>query len=69
MVHVGYAAAIVWVEEALGIRKTTHIHILYHFVKDIVGSSHVELVNMKLENNIANMFTKPLCKTIEVRRE
>lgn len=61
MLHVDNTAAITWVEKALAMKKAKHIHIPYHF-KDIVAKGAAKMVNINSEDNISDMFTKPLDK-------
>lgn len=36
------------------------IDIKYHYIKDEVASKHIELQSVSTEDNIADLFTKPL---------
>lgn len=40
--------------------RTKHIDTRYHFVKDLVSRNEVQLIYVETENNVADMFTKPL---------
>lgn len=41
-------------------KRTKHIDVKYHFVRDEVESKNVKLIYICSENQIADMFTKPL---------
>jgi len=47
-------------------RRTKHINIKHHFVKDQVKSGNAAFEYIPTTNNIANLFTKPLaCDKIQ----
>lgn len=43
--------------------RTKHIDVRYHFVKDMVDKRIIELKYCPTENNVADIFTKPLAGT------
>ena len=43
--------------------RTKHIDTKFHFVKDLVSKNAVKIEYVATENNIADMFTKPLANT------
>jgi len=44
--------------------RTKHIDVRYHFCREYVKNKTVELVKVKSEDNVADMFTKNLGKTV-----
>lgn len=42
------------------INRTKHIDTKFHFTKDLVSKGEIKLQYVEAENNIADMFTKPL---------
>lgn len=40
--------------------KSKHIRIKYHFVRDLVEKGEVEIKHCKTEDQVADIFTKPL---------
>ena len=44
--------------------RTKHIDVRYHFCREYVKDKTVELVKVKSEDNVADMFTKNLGKTV-----
>jgi len=40
--------------------KTKHIEIMHHFIKDHVQKGEIEIKFVKTENQLADLFTKPL---------
>jgi hypothetical protein len=42
--------------------KTKHIEIRHHFLRDNVEKGNVELLFCKSEDQLADIFTKPLCR-------
>ena len=43
-------------------QRSKHIDIKYHFIRSQIGNGKIELVYVPSENNIADVFTKPLGK-------
>ena len=41
-------------------QRTKHIDIKYHFIRDIISKGLVELHYIQSQDNIADLFTKPL---------
>ncbi|XP_065219740.1 uncharacterized protein LOC135845199 [Planococcus citri] len=44
-------------------RKTRHIDVSYHLTKEVIRNGEVELVKVKGEHNVADVFTKSLAGT------
>ena len=44
--------------------RTKHIDVRYHFCREYVKNRTVELVKVKTEENVADMFTKNLGKNV-----
>ncbi|GJY23012.1 hypothetical protein Tco_0396670, partial [Tanacetum coccineum] len=44
--------------------RSKHIDIRYHFIKEQVENGAVELYFVRTENQLADIFTKPLCQEI-----
>jgi len=42
--------------------KTKHIEIRHHFIRDHVQKEDCEIKFVKTENQLANLFTKPLAR-------
>jgi len=42
--------------------KTKHIEIRYHFIRDHIQKGDIEIMFVKTENQLANLFTKPLAR-------
>jgi len=40
--------------------KTKHIEIMHHFIKDHVQKGEIEIKFVKTENQLVDLFTKPL---------
>ena len=40
--------------------KTKHIEIRHHFIRDHVAKGNIELLHVNTENQLADIFTKPL---------
>ena len=40
--------------------KTKHIEIRHHFIRDHVAKGNIELHHVNTENQLADIFTKPL---------
>lgn len=40
--------------------RTKHVHVKYHFTRDLVSQREIKLCYVETENNIADLFTKPL---------
>ena len=40
--------------------KTKHIEIHHHFIRDHVAKGNIELLHVNTENQLADIFTKPL---------
>lgn len=40
--------------------KTEHIEVKYHFVRNHITNSNIELKYIEFKSNIASIFTKPL---------
>lgn len=64
ILHVDNTATINGTKNALGMRKAKHINIRYHFLKDLVANETIKLANINTENNVADIFTKPLSKIL-----
>ena len=43
-------------------QRSKHIDIRYHFVRDEVQKGHVDLRYVPTEDNVADVFTKPVSK-------
>ena len=41
-------------------RKTKHIEIRHHFIREHVAKGNIELLHVNTENRLADYFTKPL---------
>jgi hypothetical protein len=42
--------------------RTKHVEVHYHYVHEQVESSHIDLAHVSSNNQLANVFTKPLGK-------
>jgi len=42
--------------------KTKHIEIKHHFIRDHIQKGDIEIMFVKTENQLANLFTKPLAR-------
>lgn len=42
-------------------KRTKHIDIRYHFVKDLVQNGYVKVKYLQTESMVADVLTKPLC--------
>ncbi|GJT12025.1 hypothetical protein Tco_0859067 [Tanacetum coccineum] len=42
--------------------RTNHTEIRHHFLKDIIAKKHITIDKISLEENVANILTKPLEK-------
>ena len=42
--------------------KTKHIEIRHHFVRDHIQKGDIEIMFVKTENQLADLFTKPLAR-------
>jgi len=42
--------------------KTKHIEIRHHFIRDHIQKGDIEIIFVKTENQLANLFTKPLAR-------
>jgi len=42
--------------------KTTHIEIRHHFIRDNIQKGDIEIMFVKIENQLADLFTKPLAR-------
>jgi len=42
--------------------KTKHIVIRHHFIRDHIQKGQIEIMFVKTENQLANLFTKPLAR-------
>ena len=40
--------------------KTKHIEIRHHFIRDHVAKGNIELLHVNTDNQLADIFTKPL---------
>jgi len=40
--------------------KTKHIEIRHHFIRDHIKKGDIEIMFVKTENQLVNLFTKPL---------
>jgi len=40
--------------------KNEHIEIKHHFIRDHIQKGDIEIIFVKTENQLANLFTKPL---------
>jgi len=40
--------------------KTKHIEINHHFIRDHIQKGDIEIMFVKIENQLADLFTKPL---------
>lgn len=44
-------------------KRTKHIDIKFHFIKDLLAKNVITLEHVRSDQNVADMLTKPLCKT------
>jgi len=42
--------------------KTKHIEITHHFIRDHIQKGDIEIMFVKIENELADLFTKPLAR-------
>jgi len=42
--------------------KTKHIEIRHHFIRDHIQKGDIEIMFVKIENQLADLFTKPLAR-------
>jgi len=42
--------------------KTKHIEIRHHFIKDLIQKGDIEIMFVKTENQLADLFIKPLAR-------
>ena len=51
--------------------KTKHIEIRYHFIREHVANENIKLEHVSTENQVADIFTKPLSEDrfCNLRRE
>ena len=42
--------------------KTKHIKIRHHFIRDHIQKGDIEIMFVKTENQLADLFTKPLAR-------
>jgi KUP system potassium uptake protein len=55
-------AAIAMASNRLSSTKTRHIKVRYHYIRELVQTQEIELVYCPTEEQIADIFTKPLPK-------
>ena len=54
------SSAILFSDHPTDHARTKHIKRRYHFVREAVANKEVELVKVASEDNLADLFTKPL---------
>src|ERR1044071_5764449 len=57
-------SAISIIQNPVQLSKTKHIEIRYHFIRDCYEKSKIEVKHATTANQIADIFTKPLDKSI-----
>ena len=62
VVNVDNVGAIYLATNASSSGRTRHIDSHYHYVREYVSAGVVEIVFVKSQNNVANLFTKNLSK-------
>ena len=50
-----------------GVAKAKHIRVNYHFVRERVKMGEVDIIQIPTENNLADIFTKPLPRETHLR--
>ena len=53
-------SAIAMAENPTGHRRTKHIDIRHHFLRDLVASGEIQFVHVPTDDNVADLFTKAL---------
>ena len=62
VVNVDNQSAINLAKNPMYHKRTKHIQVKYHFIRDEVRSGKVELLYIPTEDNVADIFTKPVTK-------
>ena len=60
--HSDNQSAIALVKNPLQHQCTKHIDVKYHFVRDEISDGKLKLLYVSSENNLADLFTKPVAK-------
>ena len=63
MLHVDNQGALALAKNLVQHQRSKHIDIRYHFVRDEVRNGVVNLVYVPSEDNLADVFTKPVTMT------
>lgn len=63
-IHCDSQSAIHFVDHQIYHKKTKHINIRLHFVTNIIESREVRIMKVAFEENLEDVFTKPLPRSI-----
>ena len=67
IVHRDSMVALAYVEDPKYHGKTKHIHIIYHFVRDIITQNEVVVRHILMSKMVAYPFIKPIARDAFVR--
>ena len=62
MVNVDNQGAINLAKNPMYHKRSKHIQVKYHFIRDEIRSGKIELQYIPTEDNVADIFTKPVTK-------
>ncbi|KAL4318051.1 hypothetical protein GQ457_18G015020 [Hibiscus cannabinus] len=64
MIHVENKSAIELAKNPVNHERSKHIDVRFHFIRDHVKGGNVELVHVASQDQVADIFTKPLPKVL-----
>ena len=64
VIRVDNKSAIELAKNPVNHERSKHIDVCFHFIRDHVNKGSVELVHVASQNQVADIFTKPLPKIL-----
>ena len=62
-IHIDNDAAKSMAENPVNHERTKHIDTAFHFIREVVEAKVVSLYHVNTKKNIADLFTKAVCRT------